>query len=94
MLVYYADWCVSCKELENITFVDAKVQAQLKNTLLLHLDLTAMNADDQASLKRYTLYGPPAILFFDREGKELTDSRVIGYQSPEKFLATIKSAGI
>ena len=94
MLDFYADWCVACKEMENITFADARVQAQLKNTLLLQIDLTANNADDQAFLKRYALYGPPAILFFDRDGSELTDFRVIGYQNPEKFSGSIKSAGI
>ena len=94
MLDFYADWCVSCKEMENFTFADPKVQAQLKNTVLLQIDLTANNADDQAFLKRYALYGPPAILFFDRNGKELTDFRVIGFQNPEKFSGSIKSAGI
>jgi len=92
MLDFYADWCVSCKEMENITFADASVQAQLKNTLLLQIDLTANNADDQAFLKRYELFGPPAILFFDRQGKELADFRVMGYQEPQQFLAWINSA--
>jgi thiol:disulfide interchange protein DsbD len=94
MLDLYADWCVSCKEMENITFADAKVQAQLKNTLLLQIDLTANNDDDKALLKRYALFGPPAILFFDRQGSELSDFRVIGYQNPEQFLAWIKNATI
>ena len=92
MLDFYADWCVSCKEMENITFADARVQAQLKNTLLLQIDLTANSDDDKAVLKRYALFGPPAILFFDRQGKELADFRVIGYQNPEQFLAWIKNA--
>lgn len=92
MLDFYADWCVSCKEMENLTFIDTKVQAQLKNTLLLQIDLTANNDDDKALLKRYELFGPPAILFFDRQGKELNDFRVIGYQNPEQFLASLKNA--
>jgi thiol:disulfide interchange protein DsbD len=92
MLDFYADWCVSCKEMENITFADAKVQAQLKNSLLLQIDLTANNDDDKAVLQRYALFGPPAILFYDRQGKELSDFRVIGYQNPEQFLAWIKGA--
>ncbi len=92
MLDFYADWCVSCKEMENLTFTDARVQAQLKNTLLLQIDLTANNEDDKAFLQRYTLFGPPAILFFDRQGKERSDHRVIGYQNPEQFLASIKRA--
>ena len=94
MLDFYADWCVSCKEMENITFADAKVQAKLKNTLLLQIDLTANNADDKAFLKHFALFGPPAILFFNREGKELSENRVIGYQGPEQFLASLKSASI
>ncbi|MEO6148432.1 MAG: thioredoxin family protein, partial [Sulfuriferula sp.] len=94
MLDFYADWCVSCKEMENLTFADTKVQAQLKNTVLLQIDLTANSEDDKAFLKRFELFGPPAILFFSREGKELADYRVIGYQNPEQFLASIKSASI
>ncbi len=92
MLDFYADWCVSCKEMENITFADEKVQSQLKNSLLLQIDLTANSDDDKAFLKRYELFGPPAILFFDRQGKELSDFRVMGYQEPQQFLAWIKSA--
>ena len=94
MLDFYADWCVSCKEMENFTFTDAKVQAQLKDTVLLQIDLTANNADDAAFLKHFGLFGPPAILFFDRQGKELADTRVIGYQNAEKFLASLKRASI
>jgi thioredoxin:protein disulfide reductase len=92
MLDFYADWCVSCKEMENITFADARVQAQLKNTLLLQIDLTANNNEDKAVLQRYELFGPPAILFFDKQGKELKDFRVIGYQNPEQFLGWIKNS--
>ncbi len=92
MLYYYADWCVSCKEWENITFADAKVQAQLKNTLLLKIDMTANNEHDKALLQRYQLFGPPAILFFSREGKELANYRVMGYQGPEQFMTWIKGA--
>lgn len=94
MLDFYADWCVSCKEFENNTFTDPKVQAQLKNTLLLQIDLTANNDDDKAFLKHYELFGPPAILFFDKQGKERSDARVIGYQDAEQFLASIKLAVI
>ena len=94
MLDFYADWCVSCKEMENITFADTKVQARLKNTLLLQIDMTANNDDDKAFLQRYQLFGPPAILFFNREGKEQTDYRVIGYQNPQQFLESIKNVVI
>ena len=94
MLDFYADWCVSCKEMENITFADTKVQARLLNTLLLQIDMTANNEDDKAFLQRYQLFGPPAILFFNREGKEQTDYRVIGYQNPQQFLESIKNVVI
>jgi thioredoxin:protein disulfide reductase len=94
MLDFYADWCVSCKEMENITFIDPKVQSQLKNTLLLQIDLTANNEDDKAVLKRYALFGPPAILLFDRDGKEMSDFRVIGYQNPQQFSVSLSNAKI
>jgi thioredoxin:protein disulfide reductase len=92
MVDFYADWCVACKEFENNTFNDPKVQALLKNTVLLQFDLTANNADDKASLQRYQLFGPPGILFFNREGKELADHRVVGYQDAEQFMSTLKAA--
>ncbi len=92
MLDFYADWCVSCKEMERFTFSDARVQAQLKNTLLLQADVTANNEDDKALLQRFELFGPPAMLFFDAQGKEQSDQRVMGYQNPEQFLRSLQSA--
>jgi thiol:disulfide interchange protein DsbD len=90
MLDFYADWCVSCKEMEKLTFVDPAVQAKLANTLLLQVDVTANDAADKAMLKRFGLFGPPGIIFFDRSGKEIADSRVIGYQNAGKFLASLQ----
>ncbi len=90
MLDFYADWCVSCKEMELSTFSDAAVQARLKTMQLLQADVTANNADDAALLKRFALFGPPGILFFDEQGNEI-ETRVIGYQNPEKFLVTLNS---
>jgi len=89
MLDFYADWCVSCKEMEKLTFVDPAVQARLANTVLLQVDVTANDADDKALLKRFGLFGPPGIILFDRQGKEIADSRVIGYQDKTKFLASL-----
>lgn len=89
MLDFYADWCVSCKEMEKLTFVDPRVQAQLANTLLLQVDVTANDADDKAMLKRFGLFGPPGIILFDRQGREIADSRVIGYQNADKFSASL-----
>lgn len=85
MFDFYADWCVSCKEMEKITFTDAQVQSQLANVVLLQADVTANNADDKALLKRFQLFGPPGIIFFDKQGKEIQGARVIGYQNAEKF---------
>jgi thiol:disulfide interchange protein DsbD len=89
MLDFYADWCVSCKEMEKLTFVDPAVKARLANTLLLQVDVTANDAHDRALLKRFGLFGPPGIILFDRAGQEIADGRVIGYQDSQKFLASL-----
>jgi thiol:disulfide interchange protein DsbD len=92
MLDFYADWCVSCKEMEAFTFSDPKVRAELDRMLLLQVDVTANNDNDKALLKRFSLFGPPGIIFFDAEGRELKGLRVIGYQNPERFLKTLSLA--
>ncbi|MDR7048215.1 thiol:disulfide interchange protein DsbD [Duganella sp. 3397] len=90
MLDFYADWCVSCKEMEKLTFVDPQVQAKLANTLLLQVDVTANDADDKAMLKRFGLFGPPGIILFDAQGREIGGSRVIGYQNAAKFAQSLE----
>ncbi|RZF28678.1 protein-disulfide reductase DsbD [Paraburkholderia sp. UYCP14C] len=90
MLDFYADWCVSCREMEKFTFSDPRVQAKLKQMNLLRADVTANNTDDQALLKRFNLFGPPGIIFFDQGGKEVL--RVVGYESADKFLRTLDRA--
>ncbi|MBI1175153.1 MAG: protein-disulfide reductase DsbD [Sideroxydans sp.] len=94
MLDYYADWCVSCKEMERFTFSDPRVRAKLKNIILLQADVTANNADDKTLLAQHELFGPPAILFFDTQGKERTEQRVIGYQDAAQFLASLENVGL
>jgi thiol:disulfide interchange protein DsbD len=94
MLDFYADWCVSCKEMERFTFSDAAVQAKLKNTVLLQADVTANSGDDKALLQRFQLFGPPATLFFAANGKEQADFRVTGYQDAPQFLQSLKNAGL
>lgn len=89
MLDFYADWCVSCKEMEKLTFTDQRIQAGLANTLLLQVDVTANDAEDKALLRRFGLFGPPGIIFFDAAGVEIAGSRVIGYQNPDKFSASL-----
>lgn len=85
MLDFYADWCVSCKEMEKLTFTDPKIKQQMEQMLLLQADVTANNADDKALLKRFGLFGPPGIIFFDSSGTEMQGKRVIGYQNTAKF---------
>ena len=87
MLDFYADWCVSCKEMESLTFSDPRVHARLKQLDLLRADVTANNPDDQALLKRFGLFGPPGIIFFDHNGREVL--RVVGYESAERFLGRL-----
>ena len=89
LLDFYADWCVSCKEMERNTFSDPSVQQQFARFTLLRADVTAANEADYALLKRFGLFGPPGIIFFDKRGQELTDLRVVGYQPPAEFLAVL-----
>ena len=92
MLDFYADWCVSCKEMEKLTFSDPRVRAELDRMLLLQADVTAASPADRALLKRFSLFGPPGIIFFDAQGREIPDLRVVGYQPPERFLKTLAAA--
>ncbi|HEU4373846.1 MAG TPA: protein-disulfide reductase DsbD [Telluria sp.] len=89
LLDFYADWCVSCKEMEKLTFIAPAVKARLADTVLLQVDVTANDADDKAMLKRFNLFGPPGIILFDAHGQEIPDSRVIGYQDAQKFTASL-----
>ncbi len=88
MLDYWAEWCVSCKEMDRFTLSDPRVQARLKDVLLLRADVTANSADDRALLKRFALFGPPGIIFFDRQGKE-TGRRVIGFMDADAFIGRL-----
>jgi thioredoxin:protein disulfide reductase len=92
MLDFYADWCVSCKEMERFTFSDARVRDKLGMMVLLQVDVTANNEDDKALLKRFNLFGPPGIIFFDRQGQEVRRVRVIGYQPADRFLESLALA--
>jgi thiol:disulfide interchange protein DsbD len=92
MLDFYADWCVSCKEMEAFTFSDPKVRAQLDRMLLLQVDVTANSEVDKTLLKRFSLFGPPGIIFFDAQGREIKGLRVIGYQNSDRFLKTLSLA--
>jgi thiol:disulfide interchange protein DsbD len=92
MLDFYADWCVSCKEMERFTFTDEKVQARTNQMLLLQADVTASTGDDKALLKRFNLFGPPGIIFFDKNGSEIQGERVVGYQAADRFAQALDRA--
>ncbi|MBK7766494.1 MAG: protein-disulfide reductase DsbD [Sulfuritalea sp.] len=90
MLDFYADWCVSCKEMERFTFADPQVALRMKQFVLLQADVTANTDADIALLKRFGLFGPPGIIFFDAGGRERVDQRVIGFQSADQFLPALE----
>jgi thiol:disulfide interchange protein DsbD len=92
MLDFYADWCVSCKEMERFTFSDPDVKTRLGQMVLLRVDVTGNTADDKALLRRFRLFGPPGIVFFDVNGREIEGLRVIGYQAPDKFIQSLDVA--
>jgi thiol:disulfide interchange protein DsbD len=94
MLDFYADWCVSCKEMERFTFSDPAVAQLMSRALLLKADVTANNADDRELLKRFQLFGPPGTIFFDPQGREIAGLRVIGFQGAERFAQTLRAAGL
>lgn len=92
MLDFYADWCVSCKEMEAYTFTEAEVQAALANTVLLQADVTANDDADQALLQRFGVFGPPTIIFFDNQGKQRNGYEVVGYMRSADFVAHVEKA--
>ena len=91
MLDFYADWCVSCKEYEKLTFSNPKVKEHLNEYSLLQVDVTQNNAKHKALLKHFNLYGPPAILFFDKQHNELRTFRIVGYKNASQMLGHLKT---
>lgn len=91
LLDFYADWCVSCKEMERFTFTDERVRARLSEVVMLQADVTRNNADDRALLKRFGLFGPPGIILYGADGRE-RPVRAIGYQPAKRFLDTLSRA--
>jgi thiol:disulfide interchange protein DsbD len=94
MLDFYADWCTACLEMEHETFSDPQVQSQLSKAVLLQADVTLNSDDDRALLARFKLFGPPGILFFDPQGREIPDAQVVGFQKAPDFLLSLKKAGL
>jgi len=92
LLDFYADWCISCKEMEVNTFANPEVSKELKQFVLLQADVTKNSADNQALLKRFGLFGPPGILIFNQNSEEQKEQRVIGYMPPQRFIERLKNA--
>jgi len=92
MLDFYADWCVSCKEMEAFTFTDAQVQAALSDTVWLQADVTANDAEDKALLDRFGVFGPPTIIFFGKDGQQRHGYEVVGYMKAETFAEHVQKA--
>ena len=86
MLDFYADWCVTCIEMEHDTFTEPEVKRALSDVILVQVDVTRNDSEDQRLLERFQLFGPPAILFFGTDARELQEYRLIGYVKPEQFL--------
>jgi thiol:disulfide interchange protein DsbD len=94
ILDFYADWCVSCREMERYTFSDPAIAKRMAGALLLKADVTRNNADDRELLRRFGLFGPPGTIFFDARGREIAGSRVIGYQASSRFADALSIAGL
>ena len=92
MLDFTADWCVSCKEMERHTFPNPEVRAALSDAVLLKVDVTANNSDDQALLRHFGIFGPPTIAFFDRSGEELAGYRLVGFVAARPFAEHARAA--
>ena len=92
MLDFYADWCTSCKEMERYTFTNPQVRQALSHLTLLRADVTANNADDQAMLKRFGIFGPPTIAFYGNDGHERSAYRVVGYMQAPAFSQVLARA--
>jgi thioredoxin:protein disulfide reductase len=92
MLDFYADWCVSCKEMDRFTFTDAAVQAALAGAVLLQADVTANDDADKALLARFEIFGPPTIAFFGADGVERKNFRLVGFAPAPRFAEHVKAA--
>lgn len=93
MLDFYADWCVNCIEYEKFTFSDERVKAKMQHMTLLKADVTKNSDEDKAMQKAFTIYGPPALLFF-KNGKELSEFRLVGFKNADEFLAHLEKLGL
>ena len=86
MVDFYADWCTSCKEFEAKTFSDPAVRAEMDKLVFVQVDVTANDAASKAFTKKYGIFGPPAILFFDENGNLNNNETIVGFKEPQEFL--------
>ncbi|EFU67260.1 protein-disulfide reductase DsbD [Aggregatibacter segnis] len=92
MIDLYADWCIACKEFDHKTFADSKVQAALKDVLLLRIDMTNNSENNRTLMKQLSVTGLPTLIFFNAEGKEIGAQRITGFMESETFLQTLQAA--
>jgi thiol:disulfide interchange protein DsbD len=93
MLDFYADWCVACKELEQFTFSDSRVQTALKDTVLLQIDMTNNTEEDKVLLAQFNLFGPPGIVFFNAQAQEEKSLKVVGFKNADTFIQILNQRG-
>jgi thiol:disulfide interchange protein DsbD len=93
MVDFYADWCIGCKELERFTFTDSRVVSEFAHWKLLRIDVTKNTAEDTKMLRRFGLFGPPALIFYDRSGQQQPDAQLVGFVGADRFLAHLKRWG-
>jgi thiol:disulfide interchange protein DsbD len=94
LLDFYADWCAACKEYERTTFRDVRVKNELKDVLLLQVDMTKNTVEHQEMLKRFKLFGPPGLVFFNAQGLEISSAKIVGYQDVGDFMTSLQRAGL
>ncbi len=90
MLDFYADWCVDCKKMDRYTFTEPSVATALDSFLLLKADVTANDAQDQALLRRFGIFGPPTIAFFGPDGAESRAFRQVGFAPASEFATHVE----
>ncbi|MEA3331167.1 MAG: protein-disulfide reductase DsbD [Campylobacterota bacterium] len=91
MLDFYADWCSSCKELEKVSFADADVKAKLTEFVLIQADLTANEQEQKDLSKKYGVFGPPVIIFFDEESRVIKSKTIVGFVEADEFLTHLNN---
>ncbi|WP_260426588.1 protein-disulfide reductase DsbD [Burkholderia sp. Bp9142] len=93
MVDFHADWCITCKELERFTFADPRVANELAQWKLLRIDVTRNTAEDTAMLQRFGLFGPPALIFYDKNSRQQPGAQLTGFIGADGFLAHLKRWG-